>query len=60
MFYHRITATTMLIIAIWVDDGLIAGNNSKTIKEVLMLLNKKFEIEYGPVDHFVGLVISRD
>jgi hypothetical protein len=58
--YYRFTKDHMLIIAIWVDDGLVAASDLAITDKAVNFLNKNFEMEYGPADHFVGLVISRD
>jgi hypothetical protein len=58
--YYRITRTCFLIIAVWVDDGLVAGNSMDVIDDVIRYLNRKFEITAVPADLFVGIVIARD
>jgi hypothetical protein len=46
--------------AIWVDDGLLCSNHQSKLEDIVNYLSEKFEITSGPVDHFVGLEISRD
>ena len=46
--------------AIWVDDGLVCGNNTTTIGEMLAHLNRAFKITSRKADNFVGLNIKRD
>ncbi len=58
--YYRLDKNHLRIIAIWVDDGLVAASDMDTINKTVNFLNKNFEIDHGPADHFVGLVISRD
>lgn len=58
--YFKNEGKTIIIIAIWVDDGLLAGSNKEIINKIMAFLNKNFEMSAGPADHFVGLVISRD
>ena len=58
--YFQNEGKTTLIIAIWVDDGLIARSNKEIISKTMAFLNKNYEMSSGPGDHFVGLVISRD
>lgn len=58
--YSRIRGDEIIIIAIWVDDGLIAGSNISLIRNIIRYLNTNFEIEHGPAEHFVGIVIERD
>lgn len=49
-----------LIIAIYVDDGLVCCNSSNLIDEVIKHLRLKFEITVMNPECFVGLQISRD
>ena len=58
--YSRIDGKETVIIAIWVDDGLIAGSNMNIIMKIVNFLSTNFEMEYGPAEHFVGLVIHQD
>ncbi|XP_032790482.2 secreted RxLR effector protein 161-like [Daphnia magna] len=46
--------------AIWVDDGLLCSNHQSKLEDIVNYLSDNFEITSGPVDHFVGLEISRD
>jgi hypothetical protein len=58
--YHKIRSNCYLLAAIWVDDGLIAGNSTEFIDQTLRYLNSKFDITGSLAEHFVGIVISRD
>lgn len=58
--YSRINKDGMVIVAIWVDDGLIAGSNGALIREIVEYLRAKFDMECGLAEHFVGLLIQRD
>lgn len=58
--YHRLTADSVLYVAIWVDDGLLVGSSLGIIDEAVHFLNLQFEMTAIPADHFVGIVISRD
>lgn len=49
-----------LIIAIYVDDGLIACSDPALLKQVLDYLKTKFEITVMDASCFVGLQIQRD
>ena len=49
-----------IYLALYVDDGLICGNNEKFIDKLLYDLNFNFEITYKVADTFVGLQIERD
>jgi len=50
----------ILIVAIWVDDGLVCGSSMEMIQQVLDHLKSNFEMTSRPADHFVGLQISRN
>lgn len=58
--YYHITLTSFLNIAVWVDDGLVAGNSTLLLDAMVFYLNQKFEITTVPADLFVGIVITRD
>lgn len=49
-----------LLIAIWVDDGIICSEQRDTIKSVLDYMEGAFEITKGLAEIFVGLHITRD
>lgn len=46
--------------AIWVDDGLLCGNNKESASNILQYLNSHSEIRSVAFDYFVGLKISHD
>ncbi len=48
------------IVAIWVDDGLVASSSKQVISEIIQHLQLEFEIVSRPADYFVGLLINRD
>lgn len=50
----------MLIIAIYVDDGLVCSNNPHLLDEAIAHLKKEFEITELDAKCFVGLEIQRD
>ena len=60
--YYRITDSTeeYIIVAVWVDDGLVAGSSMEIIDRTIQYLNTKFPISASPAEHFVGIVITRD
>lgn len=49
----------MLIVAIYVDDGLVCSNNPKLLDETVAYLQRKFEITIMEAKCFVGLQITR-
>lgn len=58
--YFQRDENNITIMAIWVDDGLLCSNHQSKLEDIVNYLSDKFEITSGPVDHFVGLEISRD
>lgn len=48
-----------IILAIYVDDGLIAGSNQKVIDSVIEHLRDAFEVKAMPVECFLGFEIHR-
>jgi hypothetical protein len=58
--YFQRDENNITIMAIWVDDGLLCSNHQSKLEDIVNYLSEKFEITSGPVDHFVGLEISRD
>ena len=54
------TANGTLFLAIYVDDGLIIGENSEEIQYLLERLEKSFEIKkFDKVDSFLGIRITK-
>lgn len=49
----------ILIVALYVDDGLILSNNKILLKSCIKYLKSKFEIKIGKAENFVGIQISR-
>lgn len=58
--YFQRDENNITIIAILVDDGLLCSNHQSKLEDIVNYLSDKFKITSGPVDHFVGLEISRD
>ena len=56
--YFRRREEEILILVIWVDDGLLCSNNKEAIADVLAFLSEHFEML--PTDRFVGMEIERD
>ena len=48
-----------LIVAIYVDDGLIAGNDHVEIQHFLKLLMEEFKITIGSAECFLGMQIMK-
>ncbi|UYV60529.1 hypothetical protein LAZ67_1001422 [Cordylochernes scorpioides] len=56
--FFRKTNDHLLIIAIYVDDGIIAGTNEQEIKEFLDELMFSFKITSEPLNYFLGIEIE--
>jgi len=50
----------VVYLALFVDDGLIASNNVKTLKTIIQRLSETFKIMVENSNTFVGLQIERD
>lgn len=49
----------IVILAIYVDDGLVIGNNEKSIDSVISHLQKKFEVKAMKLGCFLGMEIEQ-
>ena len=47
-----------LVLALYVDDGLIGGSSKEDIEHFLTALGKTFEIKSRPLDYFLGLHVE--
>lgn len=59
MFFLAKKNGQIIILAIHVDDGLIASDNVESIESVLKFLHDKFEIKSMKVGCFLGLQIEQ-
>lgn len=48
-----------LLVAIYVDDGLVAGTNLDEITPFIENLEKEFQIKIGSLDYYLGVQITR-
>lgn len=58
IFYS--TQVPRLILALWVDDGLVVCSDKSLLNKMISHLKTKFEVTVGDVDVYVGLHITRD
>ena len=58
--YVKSEESSLTLIAIWVDDGLICSSDMNKLDSVVQYLSQNFEMTCGPVDCFVGIRITRD
>lgn len=49
----------LLIVAIFVDDGLIAATNNELVDTMVNYLKDNFETKEGELDHFLGIEIDQ-
>lgn len=49
-----------VLLALYVDDGLLAAKSKQAVEIVLNNLKKEFKITVGKADCYVGLKISRN
>lgn len=57
--YIRQNQSERLLIAIYVDDGLIAGSTQEAVDLFLRLLASEFKITKGSLDSFLGIQIQQ-
>ena len=50
---------SFVIVALYVDDGLILSENKKSIQHLKQKISSNFEITSGPPSCYVGLEIER-
>jgi 2-hydroxychromene-2-carboxylate isomerase len=50
----------IIIMAIWVDDGLVCSNHHSKLEEIVQFLSNQFEMTSGPAGCFVGIQIVRN
>jgi hypothetical protein len=49
----------LLIVAIFVDDGIIAATNDEQVDMMVKYLKNNFETKAGELDHFLGIEIDQ-
>lgn len=57
--YHGSINNEIVLLALYVDDGLLFAKSDLAINKVLEYLKKEFEVTVGKGDYFVGLEIQR-
>lgn len=50
----------IIIMAIWVDDGLVCSNDHSKLDDIVQFLSNQFEMTSGPAGYFVGIQIVTD
>jgi len=50
----------ILIICLYVDDGLVATSSKELLEKCIIHLESKFEITSGDLDNFVGIQVERN
>ena len=54
------TQSPRLILALWVDDGLVMCSDQTLLTKLIAHLQAKFEVTVGDADVYVGMHITRD
>ena len=54
------TQSPRLILALWVDDGLVMCSDQTLLTKLIAHLQTKFEVTVGDADVYVGMHITRD
>ena len=54
------TQSPRLILALWVDDGLVVCSDQVLLQKLISHLKTKFEVTVGDADVYVGFHITRD
>lgn len=57
--FYKESENSMIYLAIYVDDGLVASHDQKEMEDLLKYLNDRFEIKVGDFDLFLGLQIKK-
>lgn len=57
--FVNLTGQSKIIVAIWVDDGLVAARDSESIDQLKNFLREEIEITEESLDYFLGMEISR-
>ena len=56
--FYRNSGNSSLYVVVYVDDGLIVGNNEAEIEDFLKLLKGEFKITLGSLKNFLGMQIN--
>lgn len=59
-FHSNGKPDNLIVIGIWVNDGLIACKSKSIAQSIVTHLEKQFEKTSGTADKFIGLEITRD
>ena len=60
VFFKRV-GEDIIIVAVHVDDGMVAGSSASLIDKFKVEMNKKYQLtDLGPVNWLLGIKISRD
>lgn len=59
VFQSKDSSDDKLILAIYVDDGLVASRSKKRIRELLNYLEEELEIKSNPLSLFLGVQFQR-
>jgi hypothetical protein len=58
--FTRLQGSSFLVLLVYVDDIVLAGNDTRAISTFIELLNQQFKLkDLGPLKFFLGLEIAR-
>lgn len=58
--YHRHDEDGIIILAVWVDDGLLCGRKKERLIQLINQLSDHLEVSTQEADLFIGIEIDRD
>lgn len=58
LFYRRINGKALYVV-IYVDDGLVVGDDESEVNQFIQSLQEEFQITHGSLDNFLGMEIRQ-
>jgi TorA maturation chaperone TorD len=58
--YRRNHEDSIIVLAVWVDDGLLCGRNEKQLMDLINQLTDHLDFSAHKADFFIGTKIDRD
>lgn len=60
VFYRKRNENNVIILALFIDDGLLVGRNRETLKEIVKEMQQAFTVKVMEVENFCGMEIARN
>jgi hypothetical protein len=58
--FTRVQGSSFVILLVYVDDIILASNDSQAISQLTVFLNNQFKLkDLGPLKFFLGLEVAR-